>query len=132
MSAQPAETGEQGFVPHPVVKHIVTVVRRGQQQSAEQRGRVVAWLRANGIDPNLVAQGDITLEYGMFGDGPGRQLIGFTQFYVEDGQKVHAEVENDAVKFHRYVAQRVPLEPDPSWPGWDAFRAEQARQREGV
>lgn len=120
------------FVPHPVETRVVTVVEHGQKISNEQRGRVAAWLQANGIDPRNVAEDEITLECKVFGDQRGRDLIGFTQYYVEDGCKVHAIVKNDAVKFHRYVEQKVPLEPDPSWPGWSRYRSAQKQQKEGA
>jgi hypothetical protein len=107
-------------VPHPVVRHVITVVEEGQNISDAQRQRVIHWLRANGVDPARVAAERITLEYKMYGEKKGRQLIGFTQFHLEDGNKVHAYKTNDVVKFQRYVEQTVELEPDPTWEGWQS------------
>ncbi|NUP69312.1 MAG: hypothetical protein HOW71_44905 [Nonomuraea sp.] len=121
-------------VPHPVERRIVTVVAEDQEISDEQRRRVCTWLTANGIDPAVVAGSEITLECKMFGARKGRQFIGFHQYHLEDGKKVHAAIINDAVKFHRYVEQTVELGPDPAWEGWetyDARIAERTRTSDG-
>lgn len=122
-------TQNSAFVPHPVTKCIVTVVEDGQEITDEQRSRVVTWLSENGVDPSLVVPGPITLEYKAFGERKGRQFIGFRQYYLEDGHKVHALVTNEAVTFHRYVEQSVELAPDPTWEGWKAYDARIAERR---
>lgn len=113
-------------VPHPVERRIVTVVTEGQELSAEQRARVVAWMAANGIDPRRVVLGTITVECNMHGDRPGRQIIGFTEYY-EDA-KGHREMNwktlDGALTYQRWVEQKVPIEPDPTWNGWAAKHAE--------
>ncbi|MEU8469590.1 hypothetical protein AB0F30_16980 [Streptomyces sp. NPDC029006] len=111
------------LVPHPVERRIITVLAEDQELSAEQRERVQTWLTENGIDPKHVARGAITVEGKMFGNRPGRQYIGFRQFHLENGQKVHAQVSNDVVTFQRYVEQTVELAPDPAWEGWEAAHA---------
>jgi len=112
-------------VPHPE-RRIVTVIAEGQQITSEQRTRVSDWLRANGIDPRRVLPGPITVECKMQGDVPGRQVIGFWEFYEDaDGRRVINErTLNEALKYERWVEQRVPLAPDPAWQGWDAWHAE--------
>jgi len=109
-------------VPHPVERRIITVVAENQELSAEQLDRTRTWLAANGIDPALVTRGAITLEGTMCEGRPGCQYIGFQQYYLEDGNKVHSPDTNSAVKFHRYVEQSVELEPDPAWEGWELDR----------
>jgi len=116
-------------VPHQVIKQIVTVVDDDQEITPEQRQRVADWLSANGVDPATVAQGKITLEYKVYGARTRRQFIGFRQYYLEDGKKVHAEATNDVVTFHRYVEQHTELEPDPSWEGWEAYDAHMTERR---
>lgn len=113
-------------VPSPVAKKIITVVEDGQDITSEQRERVAAWLIANGVDPSVVVRGRITLEYKLFGERKGRQFIGFRQYYLENGSKVHAQATNDVVTFHRYVEQHVELEPDPAWKGWEAYDSDVA------
>lgn len=126
----PARPVGQTPVPSPVIKHVVTITEEDQAISSEQRERIVRWLQANGIDPSTVAQGRVTVEYHMYGTKPGRQYIGFTQYYVENGLKVHSFVTNNAVTFHRYVEQTVELEPDPSWEGWEKHEERLAKTRE--
>lgn len=126
----PVRPDGQTPVPNPVVQHVVLVIEEGQDISGEQRERIVRWLRANGVTPSNVAQGRITLEYKMYGPNKGRQFIGFTQFHLENGQKVHALKTNSVVTFHRYVEQTVELEPDPSWEGWEKHQQLLAQQRE--
>lgn len=118
-------------VPHPVERRIVTIVSEGQQISDEQRERVKTWLRANGIDPNKVAFGDITVEYKMHGDEPGRQVIGFTEFYESpDGHReINARTLDGALTFQRWVVQQVPIEPDPTWQGWPKWHEETAAKK---
>ncbi|MFD8777527.1 hypothetical protein [Streptomyces sp. NPDC059916] len=128
-SPQPSDRSRNHLVPYPVVRHIVTVVEEGQTLTPEQRERVVAWLRANGADPAVVTLDTITLEYKMFGTKPGRQFIGFQQYYTEGGSRVHAAITDGAVKFQRYVEQSVELEPDPAWQGWEQHEAKQAEAR---
>ncbi len=121
-------------VPHPVERRIVTVVAEGQELSTEQRARVVAWLEANGIDPRRVTQGPITIECNMRGDRPGRQVIGFTEYYEDaDGHRQMNERALDrALTYQRWVEQKVPIEPDPAWNGWAAKHTEpDARNRVG-
>ncbi|PSK57083.1 hypothetical protein B0E38_02614 [Streptomyces sp. 111WW2] len=118
-------------VPHPVERRIVTIVSEGQQVSDEQRERVRAWLRANGIDPARVALRDITVECTMHGDQPGRQVIGFTEYYENpDGQReMNWKTREGALTFQRWTVQQVPIEPDPSWQGWPKWYAEMAAKR---
>ncbi|MCF0086585.1 MULTISPECIES: hypothetical protein [unclassified Streptomyces] len=111
-------------VPHLVERRVITVVAEDQELSAEQLDRVRTWLTANGIDPAVVAGGTITIEGTMYRGELGRQYIGFHQYYLENGSKVHAPIANSAVKFHRYVEQVVELEPDPAWEGLDPNPAE--------
>lgn len=113
-------------VPHPIERRIVTVVAEGQALSAEQRARIAAWLEANGIDPRRVALGAITVECSMHGDRPGRQIIGFTEYYENaDGQReMNWNTRDGALTYQRWVVQTVPIEPDPSWKGWSAWHAE--------
>jgi hypothetical protein len=126
----PVRPSGQTPVPNPVIKHVVLIVEEGQDLSSEQRDRVVRWLRANGVDPSNVTADRITLEYKMYGSKQGRQFIGFTQYYVEDGHRVHAVTTNSAVKFQRHVEQTVALEPDPSWEGWEKHEEQLAKERE--
>lgn len=126
----PVRPAGQTPVPNPVVQHVVLIAEEGQHLSSEQRERIVRWLRANGVDPSSVAKERITLEYKMYGPNQGRQFIGFTQFHLENGQKVPALKTNSVVTFHRYVEQTVELEPDPSWEGWEKREQSLARQRE--
>ncbi|MFJ6069053.1 hypothetical protein ACIQHU_39190 [Streptomyces tendae] len=118
-------------VPHPVERCVITVVAEGQRISPEQHERVKTWLRANGIDPAKVAFGDITVEYKMRGDQPGRQVIGFTEFYENpDGQReMNWKTQESALTFQRWVVQQVPIEPDPTWQGWPKWHAEMAAKR---
>lgn len=118
-------------VPHPVERRIITVVAEGQRVSHEQHERVKTWLRANGIDPNKVAFGDITVEYRMRGDQPGRQVIGFTEFYESpDGHReMNARTLEGALTFQRWVVQQVPIEPDPTWQGWPKWHEEMTAKR---
>lgn len=113
-------------VPHPVERRIITVVSDRQQISDEQRTRIVTWLKANGIDPRRVTRNAITIECKMHGDRPGRQVIGFTEYYENpEGQKeMNWHTLDGALTYQRWVEQRVPLEPDPEWTGWDARHAE--------
>lgn len=113
-------------VPHPVQRRITTVVADGQELSEEQRRRVVAWLKANGIDPGRVTRGAITIESNMHGDQVGRQVIGFSEYYENpDGQReMNWKTRDAALTYERWVEQTVPLEPDPTWKGWDAHRAD--------
>lgn len=113
-------------VPHPVERRIVTVVTEGQDLNTEQRARIVAWLRSNGIDPGRVALGTITVECNMHGDRPGQQIIGFTEYYENpDGQReMNWSTRDGALTYQRWVVQAVPIEPDPSWKGWGAWHAE--------
>lgn len=113
-------------VPHPVERRIVTVVAATQRISAEQRARVVAWLKANGIDPRRVTGGPITVECNMHGDRPGRQVIGFTEYYedAEGHREMNWKTLDGALTYQRWVEQRVPIEPDPTWNGWEAKHAE--------
>lgn len=125
-------------VPHPAERRIVTVVADGQQISDEQRERVAAWLTANGIDPRRVAPGGITIECKVHGDRVGRQIIGFTEYYVNpDGHReMNWKTRNGALTYERWVEQTVPIEPDPTWKGWDARHAEidamKAAQQDGA
>lgn len=113
-------------VPHPVEQRIITVVADWQQISEEQRTRIVTWLKANGIDPRRVARSAITIECKMRGDRPGRQVIGFTEYYENSqGQReMNWQTLDGALTYQRWVEQQVPLEPDPEWGGWDAQHAE--------
>lgn len=113
-------------VPHPVEWRIITVVSEGQQISKEQRARIVAWLRANGIDPRRVALGAITIECKMRGERPGRQIIGFTEYYEDaDGHReMNCKTLDGPLTYQRWVEQKVPIEPDPAWNGWGAKHAE--------
>jgi hypothetical protein len=113
-------------VPHPVERRITTVVSAGQKISEEQRARVVAWLEANGIDPHRVTQGPITIECHMRGERPGRQVIGFTEYYedTEGHREMNWKTLDGALTYQRWVEQTVLLEPDPTWTGWDAKHAE--------
>ena len=119
--------GEPGSipVPHPVERRIVTVVSDGQDLSDEQKQRVTAWLRANGIDPSRVT-GEISIICKMRGDEVGRQLIAFTEYYVNPSghKEMNLKTLAGALTFERWVEQSVPLEPDPAWTGWDAWRAQ--------
>lgn len=119
-------------VPHPVERRIVTVVAADQQISDEQRKRVVAWLTANGIDPRRVAPDGITIEYKVHGDRVGRQIIGFTEYYENpDGNReMNWRTRDGALTYARWVEQVVPIEPDPTWKGWAAQRAEAAAAKE--
>lgn len=127
MSDQPAdlETGYAVPVPHPVERRIVTVISEGQEIAGEQRKRVADWLEANGVDHRRVVSGPITIESKMHGDAVGRQVIGFWEYYENpDGHRViNEKTLEDALKFERWVELKVPLAPDPAWPGWDAWRA---------
>ncbi|KPC73457.1 hypothetical protein ADL27_52020 [Streptomyces sp. NRRL F-6602] len=118
-------------VPHPVERRIVTVVAEGQEISSEQRERVKAWLQANGIDPRRVALGAITVECTLHGDQPGRQVIGFTEYYeTPDGQReMNWKTQDGALTLQRWVVQQVPIEPDPAWKGWSKWHAEVAAKR---
>lgn len=117
------------YVPHPVVQHIVTVVKEGQEISGEQRSRTNAWLTANGIDPATVALAEISVQYSMRGTEKGRSLIQFTQYVSEgDGRRVFDWRTKSALTVQRLVEQQVELEPDPTWEGWDAWRTEMNAQ----
>ncbi|MFF6866644.1 hypothetical protein [Streptomyces ardesiacus] len=118
-------------VPNPVERRVITVVAEGQRISPEQHERVKTWLRVNGIDPKKVAFGDITVEYRMRGDQPGRQVIGFTEFYESpDGHReMNARTLDGALTFQRWVVQQVPIEPDPTWQGWPKWHEEIAARR---
>lgn len=119
-------------VPHPVEGRIVTVVADGQEISEEQRKRVIGWLKANGIDPGrVVRRRAITIESNMHGDQVGRQIIGFAEYYENpDGQReMNWKTRDAALTYERWVEQKVPLEPDPAWKGWDSHRAEMAAMR---
>ncbi len=128
----PAEQPGSMPVPHPVERRIVTVVKAGQAVSDEQRARIVQWLQANGIDPSRVARGAITVECNMRGDRPGRQIIGFTEYY--EGPQGHREMNwqtlDGALTYQRWVEQTVPIAPDPQWTGWEAWHAEIDAARE--
>ncbi|MGY5127279.1 hypothetical protein [Streptomyces nigrescens] len=95
---------------------IITVAKAAQDITDEQRQRVSSWLKANGVAPHLVSTDhDITIHYRVQGDrqGPGR--IHYTQYYEDEtGHKVADPGTQGAVTFPRCVAERVPLEPDPS------------------
>jgi hypothetical protein len=110
----PAEPPGSVPVPNPVERRIVTVVADGQKISDEQRKRVVAWLQANGVDPQRVT-GAITIECKMRGEQVGRQIIGFTEYYQNpDGKReMNWKTRVEALTFQRWVVQKVPLEPDP-------------------
>ena len=112
-------------VPRPVERRIITVVAEGQEVSAEQQARIVAWLKANGIDPSRVARGEITVECNMHGDRPGRQVIGLTEYYENPaGQReMNWKTLDGALTYQRWVEQTVPIEADPTWQGWDAWHA---------
>lgn len=113
------------YVPHPVVQHIVTVIKDGQVIGDEQRERVAAWLTANGIDPKTVDQQEIRVECTMRGTEKGRSLIHFTQYVSEsDGRRVFDWRTKSALTVQRLVEQQVEIDPDPAWQGWDAWRAE--------
>lgn len=124
-----SEIPNNHLAPHPVVRHTITVVQKGQTLTPEQRERISTWLRANGVDPQKVARDEITVTYRMCGTRPGRKFIGFQQFYLEDGSKVHAAITNGVVKFQRHVEQSVELEPDPAWEGWEKHDAQMAERR---
>jgi hypothetical protein len=111
------------LAPHPVERRIVEVVQEGQELSDEQRTRVAAWLEANGIEPRRVALNTITVECNVHGSRESRHVIGFHEYYeTPDGQRTINERTLDAaLTFQRWVAQTVPLEPDPMWEGWDAY-----------
>lgn len=125
---KPPDLPKSHLAPAPVVQHIVTVVEEGQELTAEQRARTAAWLEANGIDPRLVARDEITVRYKTYGSKPGRKLIGFHQFYEEDGVRVFDWATNAALTFQRSVEQTVELAPDPAWEGWDRYYAERDEQ----
>jgi hypothetical protein len=113
-------------VPSPVERRIVTVVRGNQELSEEQRLRITRWLEANQIEPKRVsAHEPITIECKVRGDSESFHVIGFTEYYVDsEGNKVFNEkTRNEALTYERWVAQVAELEPDPSWEGWDAWRA---------
>jgi hypothetical protein len=117
-------------VPHPVERRIVTVVAEGQEVSEEQRKRVTDWLEANGVDPRRVARRPITIESNLRGDMASRVVIGFWEYYENAaGQRVINErTLEGALLCERWVEQKVPLAPDPTWKGWDAARAQHAAE----
>ncbi|MEU9947101.1 hypothetical protein [Streptomyces sp. NPDC047939] len=121
---EPAEPGSVP-VPHPVERRVVTVVSDGQRISEEQRERVASWLQANGIDPDRVVRGRITVECQVRGSEEARHLIWFSEYYTDsEGNKVINErTLDEALTYERWVAQKVPLSNDPTWPGWDEHRA---------
>jgi hypothetical protein len=129
---QPSKTQPHGMaaasppVPHPAELRTVTVVSEGQEVSEEQRKRVADWLEANGVDHRRVCLGPITIESKLYGDQVGREIIGFREFYeTANGQRVINErTLKEALTYERWVEQKVPLEPDPAWNGWEAWRAE--------
>jgi hypothetical protein len=113
-------------VPHPVERRITTVLSAGQKVSEEQRARVAAWLKANGIDPRRVSRDAITIECNMRGERPGRQVIEFTEYYqdTEGHREMNWKTRDGALTYRRWVEQKVPLDPDPTWTGWEAKHAE--------
>jgi hypothetical protein len=115
-------------VPQPLERRVVTVVAEGQQISSEQRQRIVTWLKANGIDPHRVADGAITIEYRMRGDRAGHGVIGFREYYESpEGHRTVNELTLDgALTYERWVRETTPLEPDPTWEGWEAMTAHRA------
>jgi hypothetical protein len=126
---QPTSTSANVFAPAPVAKQIVTVVKEGQVLTDEQRDRIAAWLKANGINPKQVTQGQITVTYGVYGSKAGRKSITFEQYYDEGGCRLFDPVTREAAKFQRHVEQTVELDPDPAWVGWDEHEKEMAVRR---
>lgn len=118
-------TPPPSFVPHPVERRIVRVMAEDQDLTEEQRRRVVAWLEANGIDHKRVARKAITVECNVHGDREANHIICFREFYeTPDGHRViNEKTRTEALTFERWVRQTVPLDPDPSWEGWAAYRA---------
>ncbi|MYW43055.1 hypothetical protein [Streptomyces sp. SID161] len=116
---------KRNLVPHPVERRIVEVMQEGQELSEEQRMRIAAWLEANGVEPRRVAQKTITVECKVSGNRESRHVIGFHEYYeTPDGHRtINERTLEGALTFQRWVAQTVPLEPDPEWEGWDERQA---------
>lgn len=129
MTAQEQPQDRALYVPHPVERRIVTVTSEGREISSEQRERVVAWLKANGIEPADVVPGDIRVETSVYGDRE-RSFIAFTQ-YVNDanGTRIFDWREKGALTVERLVEQDAELPADPAWEGWEAYRQRMAEQR---
>lgn len=117
-------------VPHPIEKRITTVIAEGQEVSEEQRGRVTAWLRANGIDPKQVPGGPITVECREERGRSFGHRICFMQYQLDErGDRMASDRDPSKVlSYERCVRQKVPLTDDPVLP---AFLAECDRARAG-
>lgn len=100
-------------IPHPVESHVVTVISGSYMPTSEQRKRLLAWGKANGLPVNRVSLTDpITVETRTTPYG-SQAVIRFTQYYEEDGARFYDEAHDGAVRFERTAVQRVPLEPEP-------------------
>ncbi|MFI7096845.1 hypothetical protein [Streptomyces lydicus] len=114
----PAKPAGEIPVPHPVETRTVTVTGAAQNISTEQRDRICAWLKANGINPKLVAIGyPVNVEYRTNSDRTRQSMghIHFTQYYVdESGSRIADHHKKEAVTLSRCVPERILLEPEPA------------------
>jgi hypothetical protein len=102
-------------IPYPIEQRIITVIADDQTISEEQRSRVAAWLKANGIDPQFVSMSAITLTFQAMGDKVGRYRIHYTEYFRdENGYRFADAGSPEAVTVQRCVAQKVPLGEDPT------------------
>jgi hypothetical protein len=103
-------------VPYPVEQRIITVVEAAQEISDEQRQRLCAWLRANGIDPQSVYTGDAITVHSRALDGKeGAYRIRYTEYYLDAGGARCADVGADRpLTVQRCVVQSVSFGEDPT------------------
>ena len=104
----------------PIPSHFdlfVTVVTTGETAiSEEQRLRVCAWLKANGVDPKEVcASKPITIEGRIYQGKKRRQVICFSEYHLDEtGHRyVDPRTSDEVMVVERAVKQTVELAPDP-------------------
>lgn len=99
-------------VPWPRQTTITEVIREGAILDDEQQTRVCDWLQANGIDPDTVVRGGITIVQ----PGRGTPVICFRQYDIgPDGGKYVDPLAGDmsAATYERHIPMSVPLPPQP-------------------
>ncbi|MFB7592315.1 hypothetical protein [Streptomyces sp. NPDC056169] len=104
------------LVPNPIDSFITTVVSGNAEISEEQRLRVCAWLKANGIDPKDVCSSrPITVEGRIYQGRKRHQVICFSEFHLDETGHRYADPRDSttAMVIQRAVRQKVELEPDP-------------------
>ncbi|MFD3336051.1 hypothetical protein ACFWV1_25905 [Streptomyces sp. NPDC058700] len=103
-------------VPYPIDRFVTTVISGDDEISEEQRLRVCAWLKANGIDPNEVCASEpITIEGRIYQDKKRHQVICFSEYHLDETGHRYADPRklDTAMLIQRAVRQKVALEPDP-------------------